>query len=409
MIQLGQRLLAVIALVTAGILAVWLWMSWEQMQSAQIARMTNTVKLLAAHADHYFASVGHKLETVAKELEDVDPLRNPQQATLLLRAAKAGNPDIHLITLARPDGWVLASTAAGGQPMPNLRVNSDRRTEFDLALKTTGLSIGRPHLSLLQPRWVIQPSYPVRDSGGRVRYLILVGISLEQQQHLWRNLDLATNAALGLWRDDGYLISRIPADPDGKVYGRLTTGGALNDAIQVQPGSGSYEGTVIDGSYRIGVYQKLGSQPVYAFLSHRRSTFVSLWWQQVRQPLALVAGFLVTIFLAYWQLTARYSRRMRTIEGHLTQPGSSEALPSSGVREIDTLVAALAQSREKLTLAAQLREKLMLAAVDAGTYAVRERDGVVVAADAALLQMLDLRSVQLILLKLQYRQLLIHK
>jgi len=392
MIQLGQRLLAVIALVTAGILAVWLWMSWEQMQSAQIARMTNTVKLLAAHADHYFASVGHKLETVAKELEDVDPLRNPQQATLLLRAAKAGNPDIHLITLARPDGWVLASTAAGGQPMPNLRVNSDRRTEFDLALKTTGLSIGRPHLSLLQPRWVIQPSYPVRDSGGRVRYLILVGISLEQQQHLWRNLDLATNAALGLWRDDGYLISRIPADPDGKVYGRLTTGGALNDAIQVQPGSGSYEGTVIDGSYRIGVYQKLGSQPVYAFLSHRRSTFVSLWWQQVRQPLALVAGFLVTIFLAYWQLTARYSRRMRTIEGHLTQPGSSEALPSSGVREIDTLVAALAQSREKLTLAAQLREKLMLAAVDAGTYAVRERDGVVVAADAALLQMLDLRE-----------------
>ncbi len=92
-IQLGQRVLAVIALVSAGILVVWLWISWEQTRSAQIARMTTTVKLLAAHADHYFASVGNKLETVARQLEDVNPQRDPRRVTALLRAAKAGNPD----------------------------------------------------------------------------------------------------------------------------------------------------------------------------------------------------------------------------------------------------------------------------------------------------------------------------
>jgi len=393
MIQLGRRLLAVIALVSAGILAVWLWISWEQTRSAQIARMTTTVTLLAAHADHYFASVGNKLETVARELDDVNPQRDPRQATALLRAAKAGNPDIHLITLARPDGQVLASTAAGGQPMPNLRTDSDRRAEFDMALKTTGLSIGRPHLSLLQPQWVIPLRYTVRDPSGRVRYVILAGISLEQQQQLWRDLELTANTTLGLWREDGYLVSRIPADPDGKVYGQPTAGGALDDAIRAQPHSGSYEGKVIaDGSYRIGVYRRLGTQPMYAFLSHLRSTFVSLWWAQVRLPLALAAGFLITIFLAYWQLTARYSGRMRAIEARLARPETAEELPSSGVLEIDTLVAALAQSRERLRLAAHNREKLLLAAVDAGTYAVRERDGVVVAADSALLKMLELNE-----------------
>lgn len=390
MIQLGQRLLAVIALVTSGILAVWLWVTWEQTQTAQIARMTNTVKLLAAHADHYFASVGHKLEIVANELDETNPLRNPSQAAALLRAAKAGNPDLHSITLARPDGLVLASSAADGQTLSNLRSDSNWRAEFDLARKTAGLSVGRPHPSLLKSHWVIPLHYSVRDPGGRVRYVLVAGILLEQQQHLWLNLELASNAALGLWREDGYLISRIPADLDGKVYDRQTAGGALNDAILLQPGSGFYEGAVIDGSYRIGVYQKLGTQPIYAFLSLLRTTFVSLWWQQVRLPLVMIAGFLVTTFLAYWQLTVRYSRRMRVIEGQFTQQGSIEVLPSSGVREIDTLVVALAQSREKLTLAAQFREKQMLAAVDAGTYAVRERDGVVVAADTALLQMLDL-------------------
>jgi diguanylate cyclase (GGDEF)-like protein len=392
MIQLGQRLLAVIALVTSVILAVWLWVSWDQTQSAQIARMANTVKLLAAHSDNYFTSVGRKLEIVANDLEEVNPLRNPRQATSLLRAAMSGIPDIHQITLARPDGLVLASTAADGQAMPNLHNDPERRVDFDMALKTTDLRIGRPHTPRLQPQWVIPLYYSVRDLGGRVQYVILAEILLEQQQTLWRKLDFTTDAALGLWREDGYLISRIPADLNNKVYGQQTMGGALNNAIQVQSGSGSYEGAVVDGSYRIGVYQKLGTQPLYAFLSLLRSTFVSLWWQQVRLPLALVAGFLATTFLAYWQLTARYSRRMRAIEGRFTQPGSLEVLPSSGVREIDTLVVALAQSREKLTLAAQFREKQMLAAVDAGTYAVRERDGVVVAADTAFLQMLDLNE-----------------
>jgi hypothetical protein len=328
MIQLGRRLLAIIALVSTGILAVWLWISWEQTRSAQVARMSTTVKLLAAHADHYFASVGNKLETVARELEDVNPRLDPRRVTALLRAAKAGNPDIHQIVLARPDGQVLASTAAGGQPLPNLRTDSDQRAEFDMALKTTGLRIGRPRLSLLQPRWVIPLRYTVRDPGGRLRYVILAGISLDQQQQLWRELELTANTALGLWREDGYLVSRIPADPDGKVYGQSTVGGALNDAIRVQTNSGYYEGAVIDGTYRIGVYQRLSTQPMYAFLSNLRSTFVSLWWAQVRLPLALATGFLVTIFLAYWQLTARYSGRMRAIEVRLKasrrRPGTAE-------------------------------------------------------------------------------------
>jgi len=397
MIQLGQRLLNVIGLVSAAILAAWLWMSWQQIKSAQIARMTTTVKLLAAHADHYFASVGNRLEDVAKDLQEIDLLRYPQQATPLLAAVKVGTPDILMLAVVRPDGQILSSIApANGQPLPNVRADTDRRAEFEMALKTTGLSIGRPHLSLLQPHWVIPLRYTLRAPGGRVRSVILAGIPLDRQQQLWRNLDLTADAALGLWREDGYLISRIPADPDGKLYRQPTAGGALNDAIRAQPNSGSYEGAVVDGTYRIGVYQRLGGQPLYAFLSHLRATFVAIWWQQVRLPLTLVAGFLITIFLAYWQLTVRYSGRMRAIEGQLLQPESAAALPSSGVREIDTLVAALAQSREKLRLAAQNRETLLLAAADAGTYVVRERDGVVVAADAALLHMLDLNETDVV-------------
>jgi diguanylate cyclase len=400
LIQFGQRLLAVITLVTASILAVWLWIAWEQTRAVQVARMTTTVKLLAAHADNYFASVGERLDDLAQDLQALDIRRDPQQAVPRLVAMKAGNPDLLVISVIRPDGQMLVTTAPNnGQPLPNLRIDPEWRAEFDAALATKGMSIGRPHQSLLHRQWVIPLRYAARAPDGRVRYLIQAGIPLAQQQQLWRSLDLTADAALGLWREDGYLVSRIPADPDGQIYRQHTAGGSLNDAIQAQPNSGTYEGTVIvDGSYRIGVYQQLGTQPLYAFLSHLRSTFVAIWWAQVRLPLALVAGFLITIFLAYWQMAARYSGRMRAIERQLTQPQTdvTAALPSSGVREIDTMVAALAQSREKLRQAAHNREKLLLTAAAAGTFVVRERDGVVVAADNALLAMLDLNETDVL-------------
>ena len=391
--QFGQRLLAVIGLVSMVILAAWLWIAWEQTRAAQIARMTTTVKLLAAHADHYFGEVGDRLEDLAKDLQVLDIQRHPQLAAPLLAAVKAGNSDVLVISVVRPDGQMLVSTASShSESLPNVRTDPAWRAEFDAALKINSVSIGRPHRSLLHRQWVIPLRYTVRAPGGQVRYIIQAGVPLVRQQQLWRSLDLPADTALGLWRDDGYLISRIPDDPEGKVYLPQTTGGILNDAIRAQPTSGSFEGAVIaDGSYRIGVYQQLGTHPLYAFLSHQRSSFVALWWTQVRLPLALVTAFLVTIFLVYWQLAVRYSDRMRAIERQLTQPGAgtSTVLPSSGVHEIDTMVAALAQSREKLRQAAHNREKLLLAAAAAGTYVVRERDAVVVAADDVLLNMLS--------------------
>ena len=309
-----------------------------------------------------------------------------------LAVIRAGNPDILSIAVLRPDGQVLAATG------PIERIEHNPRTEFYRALKTTGLSIGRPQQVSLDKQWIMSLRYVARAPGGKLRYVILAGLPLARQQQLWRSLEFSPDVALGLWREDGYVLSRIPLDPEGKVYRQPTAGGSLNNAVQIQPHNGSYEGTVIDGSYRIGVYQKLSNQPIYAFLSHLRSTFVMIWWEQVRLALALVAGFLLASFVAYRQLAARYRRRMHAIEGQLTQSGAvaSGLQRSSGVQEIDTLVAALAQSREKLRQAAHNREKLLLTAADAGTYAVRERDGRVLSADETFLQMLDKREDQVV-------------
>jgi len=399
MLQLGRRLLAVIGLASAAILAAWLWMAWEQTRSAQIVRMTITVKLLAAHADHYFAAFGNRMEILAKDLDAVDPLRHPQAALPLLKAFKAGNVDLAGTTLIRPDGQMLVSTAHNGDgPLPHVLSDSEWRADFEQSLKAPGLFIGRPQMGHLVKELLIHVRYAARDRQGRVRYLIQSGIPLARQQAFWRDLGLKEDAGLGLLRDDGYLISRIPGSSIVDVYRQPVLGGAAYLASRVRPQAGSYEGMVADGSYRLGVYQRLAQQPMVAFLSYPHSTFVALWWAQVRLPLMLAAGFLLASALVYGWLARRYSGRMRVIEGSLAPSGTemSGDLPSSGVREIDTLVVALVQSHEKLRLTAHVREKLLLTAADAGTYAVRERDGVLLAADNPFLQMLGMHEHEVV-------------
>jgi diguanylate cyclase len=390
-IQIGRRLAIFIGLTLLLAVAAWLWLSWQYVRDEQLARMTTTVRLVAAHADHYLASLGNKMEVLARDLAPLDPLARPQEALALLKAFKDAQPDVIGAGIIRADGQVLAATLPSPRGrLPNMLSNPEMRADFESALRADGLSLGRPQPGAIVGSWVIYMRHTVRDRRGQARYLIQAGIPLEKQQALWHSLGLSPDAVLGLLRDDGYLISRIPGPPSANLYNRPTVGGALYEATRAQPDSGHYEGRVVDGSYRIGAYQRLARQPMYAFHSHRLTAFAAIWWEQVRLPLALALFFLLASVIGYWRVASRYRGRLRAVEASLNESGTgvTVALPSSGLREIDTLVAALADTQAQLRSAALNREKLLLTAADAGTYVVRERDGVVLAADAAFLLML---------------------
>ncbi len=391
-VQLGQRTLTVVGFAMAIALSVWLWVSWQQTRNAQLRRMEVTVKLLAAHADHYFSSNGNKLAQLATEMRGFEPGESPGLAVPYLRAFATRETDLLGVALIGPDGQMRYNSQGGGSGLPNLLRDPARRSEFQQLLTTTGVSIGRPLKSYFADHWVIPLRYVARDPRDRVRYVLASAMPIEKQQELWRNLDMPSDAALGLLREDGYLISRMPTRNPKEVYNKSLGSEALTIAVQNKPESGRYKGIMAaDGSYRIGVFQRLEQFPRhYAFLSHLRQTFVSFWWEGVRWPLALVAGFYTAAIVVYFWLARRYGQRMREIENQLATIGSGSAGPhaSSGVHEIDTLVSALSQSREKLFNALQNREQLLLRAADAGTYAVRESDNRIVAADGAFLRIL---------------------
>jgi diguanylate cyclase (GGDEF)-like protein len=389
MIQLGQRVLVLVGLTALSLLLIWLWLSWQGIKQAQTQRMRMASSLLAAQTEGYLETVADRMKYMARELRRADALERPSDALVQLRRFKAENPNLAGATLILPNGQIFASTAQEtSKPLPNVLVDPEWREDFLNSLTEQGLSVNRPQLSYLIKQWILPLRYTMRDDNGQATHVLQTSILLEDQQLLWRSMELPPGIAIGLLREDGYLISRWPNDPSGSVYRKKLLDGALYKDTRESP-DGVYEGVVsADGVYRLGAYQRLAQHPLYLFMSLPRVNIIQMWWQMVQLPVYILIVMMLASAISYALIARGYIRRMRAIEDRMRDVAAPGNLPSSGVREIDQLVSALADTQEQLRLAALNRERLLLTAADAGTYMVRERDGVVLAADATFLLML---------------------
>ncbi|MHB9118776.1 MAG: EAL domain-containing protein [Burkholderiales bacterium] len=377
----------------------WLWLSWAQLKQVQLQQMGSAVTLIAGQTETRFDFIGANLDKLGDDLLRVDGLKHPDAALALLHEFKTKHSDIGGASIVLPNGQLLLSTELkpGAKP-PNILVKPGWAEDFHADLQARGLSVNRPQFGYLLQKWFIPLRFAVRNTHGEPVFLLQTSILLDRQQALWRNLNFAEHPAVGLLREDGYLLSRYPSKPDSKIYQNKNDHGALYLATKAHPNFGTYFGHTADGSFRYGAYVRLKSYPLYAFLSYPESTFVSIWWRNARIPLYLITGVLLAGVLLYWANARRFLRRMRLIERRLTDMDGygGTALPSSGVGEIDTLCEALAESQRKLKQVAHNRERLLLSAANAGTYAVRLRDGVVVEANDILLRLLGAVSSDVI-------------
>jgi diguanylate cyclase (GGDEF)-like protein/PAS domain S-box-containing protein len=405
MVQLWRRVLLVVGLSAIILVSLWLWISWQVTKQAQLQRMRQGVVLIVGHSENFFNSIASHLDGLADDLIKGEALNSADVARALLEKFKAKHPDLVGATMILPDGQILSSTElrTGVKP-PNVLANPEWREDFYATLKASGLTVNRTQLSYLVKKWIIPFRYPVRDRGGNVIFVLQTSILLSEQQHLWRRLGLIGGAALGLIREDGYLISRLD---DGQekppAYQRKALESALYRATREHADAGVYEGSFGDGQHpgvgerRYGAYQRAEHYPLYAFISFPESTFVTLWWRSVRIPLYLILGALAASVWVYWSSTRRFAGRMQAIRERLEgEDVGSDAVPSSGIREIDTLVEALAESQGRLEQSAQNRERLLLSAAKAGTYAVRAGDGTVTDANDTFVAMLGLQRDEVI-------------
>ncbi|OZB55102.1 MAG: hypothetical protein B7X42_01000, partial [Thiomonas sp. 14-66-4] len=206
--QLGWRLLAGGVVLFALLIGLWLWTSWISVRHANAQRSLLTASLLAVNAETIFQRVQDDLMHLGDTLGDT-ARDHPEQAVALLKTFQARHAWLGGASVWAPDGELLAGTLMRSQgAQPNVlrdTLYASYREDFQLALRTRGISVGRPQEGRLLGQWFIPLRYVVRAADGRPLYVMQTSILLNRQQELWRGLPLKAGTAVSLLRTDGWL------------------------------------------------------------------------------------------------------------------------------------------------------------------------------------------------------------
>ncbi len=399
MTALGVRVLWLVGALLIISTGLWLALTWQTISQRQMQRMSVAATLAATDADGYFGLLRARGREVANQLRRRDVLRHPQAALPVLRRFTAGNPDLTSAMVIRTDGQVLASSSPDAMSgIGNVMSDPSRRAQFERSLQTAGLLINPPQRSGQPNKWAIPVQYVVRDSKGKTLFLFQFRILLEEQQALWKELQLVPGVIIGLMRDDGVLISQVPDQHQARAGADSSAVAVPANVLAQGKESGRYTSAAADGSSRVGVYERLTHYPLYVYLSIPRSVVAQIWWQYARVPLYLLVSGLFIGMIIYAIVAGRFARRMRVIGDFFFDDGQirNGDPPSSGVLEIDQLCGSLVDARRRLREAAENREKLLLSAARAGTYVVRHSDDIVVDADEVFVAMLGKTRAQVI-------------
>ncbi len=182
--------------------------------------------------------------------------------------------------------------------------------------------IGQPVKGHIDSRWVVAARHAVTDHAGKLAYIISANLPADMLQRYWPDSAMpdsttARITALGLVRDDGYLVSRYP-EPDAAsmddVYGQPASGAMVaylranrySQSGQVyMPGNGARPASM-------RALRRLQHFPVTLYVEVPESEVRAALWDSMRTIYFLAVLLLAGILACYAML--RRHRRIWSVE-----------------------------------------------------------------------------------------------
>ena len=302
-LRLGFAAMGFLLLVAALMFA---WRSWQTEKDHELLYLSSIVEITGNSLDSYFESHQRQLQRLGETLRA--PNQAPNGATHgLLKQFSDANPDFLSVVLTLPSGqMVLSSSQPAGTPLPNLNDNDSFRqflAEAE-AEKSDGINIGRPVKSHLYKVWCIPLRMAIRGADKKLKYILVATLPLQKQQTFWQNVSLPPRTALGLLREDNFLVSRYPVPTTmnyEEAYGQPRNGKLVEHLKENDhPERGVTEGfnSVAKEDY-LFAFQRLGHFPLTVFVSTPIANVESKWWRQAQFSLWLLVLLLIGGGLVY--------------------------------------------------------------------------------------------------------------
>jgi PAS domain S-box-containing protein len=280
---------------TAGILALCLlaytalitWYSWTDQKADAVETLATVTSLEAKAIDGYFTHLEAGLRNLGEDLTRNGDKVDLDQAFVLVKRFKELHAELFNVTLIRADGTVrLTAKNPPGTTTATLANEISFITYRDELKQGKVSSIGQPLVSVVRKVVIVPVRYAVKDRGGNLSYIVSANLPHEYLRSFWADAPITTQAAIGLMRDNGYLLSRypVPANLDlAKIYGQPRTGALINHLKKSGfPERGSVQGpSSLDGPDFLTVFSRLPGHPVTLFAALPMSQVRADWWQRI--------------------------------------------------------------------------------------------------------------------------------
>lgn len=279
--------------------------SWHEVKTEQAARLATFADLDANALDLYFTQLEIGMHNLGAELTDTHKQLDPGRAYQLVHRFQELHTELGNVILMRGDGRIVLTGNSPNNPdMPTLAgdpVFMQFRSELQ---QGENFVIGRPVKGHIDSRWVVAARYAVTDRAGKIIYIISANLPADLLQSYWADSVSPKISALGVIRDDGYMISRYP-EPDAAglddLYGNPVAG-TMTAYLRANnyPQQGQIEMPGSDGSAAdLRELRRLRHFPVTLWVDVPMSEIKAAWWDRMRDTSFLLALMLAGIVIFY--------------------------------------------------------------------------------------------------------------
>ncbi len=312
-----SAILLVLALLAYGTFLVS--QSWRETKSDQASQLGTIADLSEVAIDTYFSQLEIGMQNLGADLlADANNKRkhkNPdfERAYNLVSRFQKLHSELGNVILIRGDGQVLLTgTTRNSRDLPTLAKDSAFLKIRGELLRGPAFAIGQPVVGTIDKSWVVAARYAVTDKSGKLAYIISANLPANLLQHYWSESTTPGITALGLIRDDGYLVSRYP-EPDAAslddAYGKPVKD-AMIEYLRANrfPQRGQVEmrggkGKVTD----LRALRRLQHYPLTLFVEMPMSEIKAAWWEDMHAPYFVMTLLLACVF-AFYSISRRRRR-----------------------------------------------------------------------------------------------------
>lgn len=269
--------------------------SWEGEVERHQGRLATNAAMGAKAIDTYLRTLEKALIVLGDEMRYYDDWTNAHDR---LAAFKRAFPEFQIVTLTLPDGSSPANSEAKvvGEP-PNVGAQAAFKDAVERLRKGASMVVERPFIGPVSKIRLTKLRVGVRDAAGNLMFTVAGGLPVEKAFSFWRGTRLPPDTAMGVMRDDYYLLVRHPQPPGDSPYFRDEPFvGPLSAYLKAnaQPAKAIFKGRpVATGLDSMIAFERLESYPLYFFVSDPTRNLWTQWRASSWPFLTLIFGLML--------------------------------------------------------------------------------------------------------------------